>query len=162
MSLPRPGNPERLGKYRVLGRLGDGAQGVVFLAEAPDGTRVAIKLLHPQLVGDADARSGTCVRSRRPSGSRGPAPPRSSTPTRSASGPTSSANTPPARHCTSPYASCSSLGVTSRWAPPAHATPSAGRPVLRRNQAGLPGPADARSSLEMTVFAASIVGAALG
>jgi serine/threonine protein kinase len=51
------GDPERLGAYRVLGRLGEGAQGVVFLAEAQDGTRVAIKLLHPELVGDADARA---------------------------------------------------------------------------------------------------------
>ena len=53
----RPGDPERLGAHRVLGRLGEGAQGVVFLAEAPDDTRVAVKLLRPDLVGDADARS---------------------------------------------------------------------------------------------------------
>jgi predicted Ser/Thr protein kinase len=53
----KPGDPQRLGVHRVLGRLGEGAQGVVFLAEAPDGTRVAIKLLRPDLIGDADARA---------------------------------------------------------------------------------------------------------
>ncbi len=56
-SPPRPGDPSHLGAYRIIGRLGEGAQGVVFLAEAPDGTRVAVKLLHPDLVGDADARA---------------------------------------------------------------------------------------------------------
>jgi hypothetical protein len=35
---PRAGDPVRLGVHRVLRRLGDGAQGVVYLAEAPDGT----------------------------------------------------------------------------------------------------------------------------
>ena len=53
----KAGRPGALGAHRVLGRLGEGAQGVVFLAEAPDGTRVAIKLLRPDLVGDADARA---------------------------------------------------------------------------------------------------------
>jgi predicted Ser/Thr protein kinase len=53
----RPGDPQHLGAHRVLARVGEGAQGVVYLAEAPDGTRVAIKLLRPDLVGDADARA---------------------------------------------------------------------------------------------------------
>jgi serine/threonine protein kinase len=54
---PRPGDPERIGPHRILGRLGEGGQGVVYLAQAPDGRQVAVKLLRPDLVGDADARA---------------------------------------------------------------------------------------------------------
>ncbi|MQY07859.1 serine/threonine protein kinase [Actinomadura macrotermitis] len=42
----RPEDPERLGRYRMLGRLGQGGQGVVLLGEDPEGRRVAVKLLH--------------------------------------------------------------------------------------------------------------------
>jgi hypothetical protein len=56
----RPGDPKRLGSYELLGRLGDGGQGVVFLGRAmdgtQDGTRVAIKLLHRELTDDDTAR----------------------------------------------------------------------------------------------------------
>ncbi|HEY7485341.1 MAG TPA: serine/threonine-protein kinase [Streptosporangiaceae bacterium] len=56
----RPGDPKRLGSYELLGRLGDGGQGIVFLGRAvdgtPDGTRVAIKLLHRELTDDETAR----------------------------------------------------------------------------------------------------------
>ncbi|MGN9785200.1 serine/threonine-protein kinase [Nonomuraea sp. ZG12] len=45
MGKPRPGDPERLGDHRVVGRLGQGGQGVVYLGEAEDGERVAIKVL---------------------------------------------------------------------------------------------------------------------
>ncbi|MEU7748200.1 serine/threonine-protein kinase [Nonomuraea sp. NPDC049158] len=46
MSPPlRPGDPERIGRYRVLRRLGAGGQGVVFLATADDGRQVAVKAL---------------------------------------------------------------------------------------------------------------------
>jgi hypothetical protein len=41
----RPGDPEQVAGYRVLRRLGAGGQGVVFLATAPSGERVAIKQL---------------------------------------------------------------------------------------------------------------------
>jgi serine/threonine protein kinase len=40
-----PGDPDRIADYRVLGRLGAGGQGVVYLGEAPSGQRVAIKKL---------------------------------------------------------------------------------------------------------------------
>ncbi|MEU8143144.1 serine/threonine-protein kinase [Nonomuraea sp. NPDC048901] len=43
--LLRPGDPERIGRYRVLGRLGAGGQGVVFLATGNDGRQVAVKAL---------------------------------------------------------------------------------------------------------------------
>ncbi|MEO3862392.1 serine/threonine-protein kinase [Acrocarpospora sp. B8E8] len=41
----RPADPERIGRYRVLGRLGAGGQGVVFLAMGDDGRQVAVKAL---------------------------------------------------------------------------------------------------------------------
>src|SRR5690242_10426061 len=40
-----PGDPEVIAQYRVIGRLGAGGQGVVYLATAPSGERVAIKQL---------------------------------------------------------------------------------------------------------------------
>ncbi|WP_233508320.1 serine/threonine-protein kinase, partial [Spongiactinospora gelatinilytica] len=52
----RPGDPSVLGGYRLLGLLGEGGQGTVFLAEAPSGERVAVKLLHARLAADATAR----------------------------------------------------------------------------------------------------------
>ncbi|MGW0192972.1 serine/threonine-protein kinase [Nonomuraea sp. NPDC003201] len=42
----RPGEPEWIGHYRVLQSLGRGGQGAVYLAAAPNGTRVAVKVLH--------------------------------------------------------------------------------------------------------------------
>jgi hypothetical protein len=41
----RPGDPEEIAGYRVVGRLGAGGQGVVYLATGPSGERVAIKQL---------------------------------------------------------------------------------------------------------------------
>ncbi|MEV0662860.1 serine/threonine-protein kinase [Actinomadura luteofluorescens] len=53
-------DPTRLGRWELLGRIGAGGQGAVYLgrpAEPGSGpSRVAVKLLHAQLVGDADAR----------------------------------------------------------------------------------------------------------
>src|SRR5690606_4134359 len=53
----QPHDPARLGRYRLLGRLGSGAQGTVFLGEGPDGERVAVKLLRVQFDDDATARA---------------------------------------------------------------------------------------------------------
>ncbi|MEU7900799.1 protein kinase [Nonomuraea sp. NPDC049152] len=47
-----PEDPPAVGPYRLLGRLGAGGQGVVYLGQAPDGRRVAVKVLQDGLVGD--------------------------------------------------------------------------------------------------------------
>jgi eukaryotic-like serine/threonine-protein kinase len=52
----RRGDPERLGAYRLTGRLGSGGMGVVYLGQAPDGRYVAIKLVHAALADDPEFR----------------------------------------------------------------------------------------------------------
>jgi serine/threonine protein kinase len=51
-----PDEPERIGDYRLSGVLGEGGQGVVYLAEASSGVRVAIKVLHYRSSIDAESR----------------------------------------------------------------------------------------------------------
>src|SRR5260370_40219777 len=48
--------PDRLGPYRLLDRIGEGGMGVVHLATDPENRLVAIKVLRPQVAGDATAR----------------------------------------------------------------------------------------------------------
>ncbi|MEU0565089.1 serine/threonine-protein kinase, partial [Nonomuraea sp. NPDC005983] len=48
----RPEDPPAIGPYRLLARLGAGGQGVVYLAQGPDGRRVAVKALADGLAGD--------------------------------------------------------------------------------------------------------------
>jgi predicted Ser/Thr protein kinase len=56
---PRPATPPlgvHVGAYRLLEKIGEGGMGVVHLAQAPDGDRVALKVLRPHVVGDEEAR----------------------------------------------------------------------------------------------------------
>ncbi|MFC6884632.1 serine/threonine-protein kinase [Actinomadura yumaensis] len=52
-----PGDPRALGQYEVVGRLGAGGQGAVFLGRSAGGEHVAIKLLHAQMASDPAARA---------------------------------------------------------------------------------------------------------
>ncbi|MFF0573983.1 bifunctional serine/threonine-protein kinase/glutamate ABC transporter substrate-binding protein [Streptosporangium saharense] len=51
------GEPRQLGQFRIVGRIGEGGQGIVYLGETPEGERAAIKLLHVKFSGDTIARS---------------------------------------------------------------------------------------------------------
>lgn len=52
----RPGDPEQIGEFRVVGRLGGGGMGTVYLGEAPEGRLVAIKVVHEYLATDPEFR----------------------------------------------------------------------------------------------------------
>ena len=50
VALARPSDPERIGRYQVRARLGEGGMGTVFAAYDPQLERdVAVKLVHPEL-----------------------------------------------------------------------------------------------------------------
>ena len=53
-AAPPPGL--HVGSYRLLTKIGEGGMGVVHLAQAPDGSRVALKVLRPHIIGDDEAR----------------------------------------------------------------------------------------------------------
>jgi WD40 repeat protein len=53
----QPHDPERVGNYRLLGRLGAGGMGQVFLGTSPGGRRVAVKLVHPEHARSAEFRA---------------------------------------------------------------------------------------------------------
>ncbi|MEV4011966.1 glycoside hydrolase family 6 protein [Nonomuraea angiospora] len=52
----RDGDPRQVGPYSLLVRLGEGGMGVVYLGQAPDGTQVAVKLIHARMDAHADFR----------------------------------------------------------------------------------------------------------
>ena len=56
MDSLQPGDPVIVGDYRLLGRLGAGGMGQVFLGVSPGGRSVAVKLIHPVHARDAQFR----------------------------------------------------------------------------------------------------------
>jgi eukaryotic-like serine/threonine-protein kinase len=50
-------DPDVLGAYRLLARLGAGGMGRVYLARSPGGRAVAVKVVRPELAEDAEFRS---------------------------------------------------------------------------------------------------------
>ncbi|MET7910494.1 serine/threonine-protein kinase [Streptomyces avermitilis] len=53
----RPGDPSRIGPYRIIGRLGAGGMGTVHAGVASDGMRVAVKVIHPEQAQDPEFRA---------------------------------------------------------------------------------------------------------
>jgi eukaryotic-like serine/threonine-protein kinase len=52
----RPADPRRLGDYTIVGRLGEGGMGTVYLATDPSGTPVALKVVRADLAPDEEFR----------------------------------------------------------------------------------------------------------
>ncbi|WP_432135073.1 serine/threonine protein kinase [Streptomyces sp. bgisy154] len=52
-----PGDPQRIGGYRLLGRLGAGGMGQVYLARSDRGRMVAVKLVRPELAARDEFRA---------------------------------------------------------------------------------------------------------
>jgi serine/threonine protein kinase len=53
----RPEDPRNLGPYWLLGRLGAGGMGEVFLGRSPGGRLVAVKVVRAELAGQAEFRN---------------------------------------------------------------------------------------------------------
>ncbi|MBB6171680.1 ABC-type amino acid transport substrate-binding protein [Nocardiopsis mwathae] len=53
----QPGDPRRIGRFRLLGRLGAGGMGLVYLARTPGNRRAVVKVIRPEHLGDADFRA---------------------------------------------------------------------------------------------------------
>jgi len=52
-----PGDPKEVGPYRLLGRLGQGGMGVVYLARSPGGRQVAVKVIRPEYANEPGFRA---------------------------------------------------------------------------------------------------------
>ena len=53
----QPRDPQRVGRYQLLGRLGAGGMGQVFLGQSPGGRLVAVKLIRAELAADREFRA---------------------------------------------------------------------------------------------------------
>ncbi|WNO62313.1 serine/threonine-protein kinase [Streptomyces sp. AM2-3-1] len=53
----QPGDPRRIGPYRVVGRLGAGGMGTVYAALDTSGVRIAVKVVHPAHAADDEFRA---------------------------------------------------------------------------------------------------------
>ncbi|WP_433378920.1 serine/threonine-protein kinase [Actinoplanes sp. CA-142083] len=53
----RPTDPRYIGRYRLLSRLGEGGMGSVFLASAPTGRPVAVKVIRPEYAHEPEFRA---------------------------------------------------------------------------------------------------------
>jgi eukaryotic-like serine/threonine-protein kinase len=51
-----PGDPAELGGYQLLGRLGQGGMGAVYLGRDGDGRLVAVKMIRPEFANDTEFR----------------------------------------------------------------------------------------------------------
>ena len=50
------GDPSRVGEYRLVGRLGAGGMGVVYVAQNARGAPVAVKTIRRELLSDREIR----------------------------------------------------------------------------------------------------------
>ena len=57
MEALRRGDPDRVGPYRIEGRLGEGGMGRVFLGTSPGGRQVAVKLIRSEHAADPGFRA---------------------------------------------------------------------------------------------------------
>ena len=64
----QPGDPQAIGPYRLVGQLGQGGMGRVYLGVSPGGRPVAVKAIRSELAADRSSGRGSAGRSRRRAG----------------------------------------------------------------------------------------------